>query len=56
MSYVQSGTLRLLVVHTLGGSCWHGLCTESSVFLLFAYHAVVLCGHLLEVPSSVLMK
>lgn len=56
MSYVQSGTLRLLVVHTLGGSCCHGLCAESSVFLLFACHAVALCGHLLEVPSSVLMK
>lgn len=56
MSYVQSSMLRPLVVHTLGGSCCHGLCTDSSEFLLFARHSVGLCGHLLEVPSSVLKK
>lgn len=56
MSYVQSGALRPLVVHTLGGSCRHGLCADSSELLLFARHTVGLCGHLLEVPSSVLRK
>lgn len=56
MSYVQSGTLSHTVVHTLEGSCCHGLCAELPVFLLFGFHTVALCGHLPEVPSSVLMK
>lgn len=51
--HVQSCMLRHIMVHTLEGACCHGLCRILSVP---ACYTVALRSHLLEVPSSVLMK
>lgn len=54
--HVQSCMLSRTTVLTLEGTCWHGLCAESSVLLLFACHTVTLYSHPLDVPSQGLIK
>lgn len=53
--HVQSCMLRHTMVHTLEGACCHGL-TMCRILSVPACYTVALRSHLLEVPSSVLMK